>query len=134
MNLPPVSILLLEDDPDLARMVTMSIEKNGGYSVTAIGEGKAGLKAGIVGSFDLCLLNVNLPDLSGFEIAEELQRRGSDMPLMFLTGAHKADVAEWARKQEFRVAYLQHPCSVSGLLQKIEEVLGGKGWLEVDRT
>ena len=81
-------ILLLEDDISLIDGLQYSLKKNGFQLQTAhsLEEGRR-LLFGENGGFDLLLLDVSLPDGTGFSLCEEVRRRGSSIPIIFLTAA-----------------------------------------------
>ena len=79
-------ILLLEDDGSLAEGLCYSLEKEG-YVVEAaecVGEAKGLLARG---RFDLLLLDVTLPDGTGFEVCEMVRAQGNRVPIIFLTAS-----------------------------------------------
>ena len=128
MDAPPTRLLLLEDEELIANVTKRILERNG-YSVTCVLDGVEGLEAATTCEFDLCLLNVILPGLDGFSIAQQLQARKIELPLIFLTGSPKQEVQVRIKSLGLKVAYVEKPPSISGLVGKIEEVLNGKGWL-----
>ncbi len=60
-------ILLVEDEEKLARMVELEL-KYEGYSVEKAFDGRKGLELALSGAFDLVLLDIMLPQLSGMEV------------------------------------------------------------------
>lgn len=78
-------ILLLEDDAALIDGLRYTLEKQGYETEVArsVGEAKKCLKQ----SFDLLLLDVSLPDGTGFEVCESVRKNGSQVPVIFLTAA-----------------------------------------------
>lgn len=78
-------ILLLEDDAALIDGLRYTLEKQGYETEVArsVGEAKKCLKQ----SFDLLLLDVSLPDGTGFEVCESVRKNGSQVPVIFLTVA-----------------------------------------------
>lgn len=76
-------LLLVEDDLDVARAVTLALEDEG-WRVEHIADGSVGLKRATSGEHDLAILDVRLPGLSGFDLCREL-RRSSSIPVLFLT-------------------------------------------------
>ena len=76
-------ILLVEDEEKLARMVEMEL-KYEGYEVEKALDGRRGLELALGGSFDLVLLDIMLPQLSGMEVLRRL-RRESQVPVIMLT-------------------------------------------------
>lgn len=79
-------ILLLEDDVSLLDGLIYSLEKNG-FSLDVartVGEAKSYLSKR---KYDMLLLDVTLPDGTGFDICEHVRKKGSDVPIIFLTAA-----------------------------------------------
>lgn len=81
------TLLLLEDDISLIDGLEYSLQKNGfDIEITrTIKEAKEALGSGKL--YDLLLLDVTLPDGSGFEICEGLRKAGSQIPIIFLTAS-----------------------------------------------
>jgi DNA-binding response OmpR family regulator len=79
-----VNILVVEDEPELASVLVRGLEEER-FQVQVCGEGKAALRWMERSNFDLMLLDVMLPDLSGFEVVEQLRIRNSETPVLMLT-------------------------------------------------
>lgn len=78
-------VLLIEDD----RMTSRSIElmlRAGGFLVEAVTAGEDGVDLAEVYDFDLILLDLNLPDMSGLEVLRTLRRGRNGTPVLMLTG------------------------------------------------
>lgn len=76
-------ILLVEDDGAIAKNLTYLLEGEG-YTVTVVHTQKDAIEALETGSFDLFLLDLSLPDGSGYTICSAAKRQG-DTPVIFLT-------------------------------------------------
>jgi DNA-binding response OmpR family regulator len=77
-------ILIVEDDPAVRDILKIALEREG-MTVEAVGNGEAALKSfRSVGSLDLVILDVMLPDTDGITLCQEL-RRNSDVPIVMLT-------------------------------------------------
>lgn len=76
-------ILIVEDEEKIARFVELELTHEG-YSVSKAADGRSGLELAQSGKFDLLLLDVMLPGLSGTEVLRRL-RKESDMPVILLT-------------------------------------------------
>lgn len=76
-------ILLIEDEVKLARFVELEL-KYEGYDITVIHDGREGLEAFLNGDFDMILLDLMLPGLSGIEICRRI-RKNSSIPIIMLT-------------------------------------------------
>lgn len=77
-------ILIIEDERVLARTLRDML-RGEGYEVDVKGDGKQGFVAATEGAFDLILLDIMLPSMDGFEIAESLRRKGVNTPILMLT-------------------------------------------------
>ena len=76
-------ILLIEDEEKLARMVELELRYEG-YEVEKAFDGRTGLERALSGSFDLVLLDLMLPGLTGEEFITRI-RRGRTMPIIVLS-------------------------------------------------
>jgi two-component system, OmpR family, KDP operon response regulator KdpE len=77
-------ILLVDDDSQLQEAVTMILQSQG-YGVQGALTGKEGLQHAAESQPDLIILDINLPDMDGFDVVREL-RRVSEVPVLMLTG------------------------------------------------
>ena len=77
-------ILIAEDDAVLADGLTRSLRQSG-YSVDCVKDGATADAALTTGQFDLLILDIGLPKLSGFEILKRLRGRNSKLPVLILT-------------------------------------------------
>lgn len=76
-------ILIIDDDTELCELLTKSLEREN-FQALAVHTGEAGLLKAISGEFDLAILDVMLPDASGFEILRRI-RSASSVPVLMLT-------------------------------------------------
>ena len=79
-------ILLLEDDVSLIDGLVYSLERNG-FSLDVVRTVKDAENYLSKHEYDLLLLDVTLPDGTGFEVCEHVRKTGSDVPIIFLTAA-----------------------------------------------
>lgn len=79
-------ILIAEDDSILADGLTRSL-RNNGYAVDAVSDGAAADSALIAQEFDLLILDIGLPKMSGHEVLSRLRARNSRLPVLILTAA-----------------------------------------------
>lgn len=77
-------ILFVEDDETLAFITSDSLKERG-FEVSHYDNGKDALQAFINGSFDICLLDVMVPGIDGFELAEKIRETDKQTPVLFLT-------------------------------------------------
>ena len=77
------SLLFIEDDDQIRLALSMALEDEG-YTVRQAENGVAGLKAFDEGDFDLVLLDLKLPDISGFDVCRALRAK-SIVPIIMVT-------------------------------------------------
>ncbi len=78
------NILLAEDDIDLGTMLKQYLELNK-FQVVWAKDGSEGLERFQNGSFDLCILDVMMPVMDGFSLAEKIIEINPEIPFLFLT-------------------------------------------------
>ncbi|MCM3214415.1 response regulator transcription factor [Niallia taxi] len=77
-------ILVIEDEKKIARIITMELEYEG-YEVHAEHAGEQGLEKVLAGNWDLVLLDVMLPEISGLEILRRMRNASVNVPVILLT-------------------------------------------------
>jgi two-component system alkaline phosphatase synthesis response regulator PhoP len=77
-------ILLVEDEASLA-LTLSDLLTNEGYTVEIAPDGRKGLARASSEPFDLVMLDVMLPGISGFDVCRELRQQGKDVPILMLT-------------------------------------------------
>ena len=113
-------ILLVEDEEKLARMVEMELRYEG-YEVTKAFDGRSGLEEALSGKYDLVLLDIMLPQLSGMEVLRRL-RRESDMPVIMLT-ARDSVIDKVSGLDSGADDYITKPFAIEELLARIRAAL-----------
>jgi two-component system, OmpR family, response regulator len=114
-------ILLCEDDTNLGMVLKNYLELND-YDVTLERDGRLGLAAFQREKFDICLLDVMMPNMDGFKLAEEIRDVDLDIPLFFLSAkTMKEDII-----QGYKLGaddYITKPFDSEVLLLKIKAML-----------
>lgn len=77
-------ILVVEDDRKAARFLQQGLEEEG-YAVDVANDGDEGSRLGHLNPYDLIVLDVQLPDRNGLQLAWELRRDGLQIPILMLT-------------------------------------------------
>ncbi len=113
-------ILLVEDEEKLARMVEMELRYEG-YEVTKAFDGRSGLEQALSGKYDLVLLDIMLPQLSGMEVLRRL-RRESDLPVIMLT-ARDSVIDKVSGLDSGADDYITKPFAIEELLARIRAAL-----------
>ena len=114
-------ILLCEDDTNLGMVLKNYLELND-YEVILERDGRLGLAAFQREKFDICLLDVMMPNMDGFTVAEEIRDINPDVPLFFLSAkTMKDDII-----QGYKLGaddYITKPFDSDVLLLKIKAIL-----------
>lgn len=76
-------ILYVEDDEALGFLTADQLQQT--YDVTLCADGQEALKTFLNQTFDLCILDVMLPKMDGFELATEIRKRNHQIPILFLS-------------------------------------------------
>src|SRR3979409_1867945 len=84
VHMATMDVLLVEDDPRIARVVERALT-DVGHRVEVARDGLEGLTSAERGSHDLVVLDVMLPEMDGFEVARELRRQRMRTPILMLT-------------------------------------------------
>ena len=84
------NILIVEDNRDYAETLRTNLEREG-YAVTVAATGAEGLAAARDGAFDLVLLDLMLPAMSGFTVLQRLRDAGRGVPVLVLTARGTED-------------------------------------------
>ncbi len=113
-------ILLVEDEPNIARFVELELGHEG-YEVVKAADGREGLRLAEEGSFDLVLLDIMLPGLNGLEVLRRL-RRDSAVPVIMLT-ARDAVMDKVSGLDMGADDYITKPFSIEELLARIRSAL-----------
>jgi len=114
-------LLYVEDDESLSFVTKDNLELQG-YEITYCGDGLEAIDIVRKQSFDLCVLDVMLPGVDGFAIAEEIRKTNADVPIIFLT----AKSLKEDKIHGLKIGaddYITKPFSIEELILKIEVFL-----------
>ncbi len=114
-------VLLVEDTPRLAEAVAEILRK-GGYGADVAHTGVDGLDLAFTGAYDVVLLDIMLPDMSGMEVLRELRAKGNSVPVILLT-ARQGVGDRVAGLDAGADDYLPKPFHASELLARIRVVM-----------
>jgi DNA-binding response OmpR family regulator len=123
--MPQVKVLYVEDEPFLAQIVKESLESRG-YEVEHIADGSHALTAFERLKPEICILDVMLPGIDGFEIGKTIRNKNKHIPIIFLTAKTQTDDV----LQGFSSGgndYLKKPFSMEELIVRMENLLSLSG-------
>jgi two-component system, OmpR family, alkaline phosphatase synthesis response regulator PhoP len=117
------SILIIEDDGDIRELIDYSLTKEG-FKTTCVSVGEAAIKITKSKIFDLCLLDLMLPDLDGLEICKTFKKdpQLASMPIIMVTA--KGEESDIVIGLEMGADdYITKPFSPKVLIARIKTVL-----------
>ena len=119
MSAPPRKrILLVEDEPGLVLTLTDRLRSEG-YDVGSAGDGPSGLALATRERWDVILLDVMLPGVSGFDVCRDMRQRGVTTPVVMLTA--RGQVVDKVLGLKLGADdYLTKPFDMMELLARIE--------------
>ena len=83
-------VLLVEDDLAMARSIEMMLNGEG-FNVYATDMGEEGLDLGKIYDYDIIVLDLNLPDMHGYDVLKKLRSAKIDTPILILSGMIESD-------------------------------------------
>lgn len=115
------NILICEDDINLSSIVADYL-RNNDYVVDIAKDGKEGLEKCMNSHYDICLLDIMMPNMNGFDMLQQLRANGRELPVIIISGrASKEDLING-----YKLGcddYITKPVSMDILIWKIEAIL-----------
>ena len=115
------NILVVEDDKNIRTGLLDALESEG-YSPVGASNGKQGLALFAQQKFDLVLLDVMMPEISGYDVCRELRKRGAMIPILFLT-AKGEEIDKVVGLELGADDYITKPFGVRELLARVAAAL-----------
>ncbi|MGG1674508.1 response regulator transcription factor [Neobacillus sp. NRS-1170] len=126
------SILVIEDEEKIARLLELELEYEG-YSVTKVMDGLEAFEAYRTGKWDLVLLDVMLPGLSGIELLRRIRLNDKQTPVLLLTA--KGSVEDKVSGLDYGANdYITKPFQIEEVLARIRAALRIKIVKEVEQN
>ncbi len=114
-------ILIVEDEPDMRTGLKDNLEFEG-YEVNFAEDGESGLKNILEGDYNLVLLDVMLPKMSGFDVCKTVRKKGNNVPIILLT-AKGEEIDKVLGLELGADDYITKPFGLRELLARIKAVL-----------
>jgi two-component system, OmpR family, response regulator len=116
-----LQIMLVEDDESLGFLIKDSLDGLG-WKVHLYNDGEKGLSAFHHNTFDLCILDIMLPNKDGYDLANDIRKYNQHIPIIFLTAKSQTE----DRIRGFQIGaddYVCKPFSIEEFKYRIEAVL-----------
>ena len=114
------NILIIEDEEKISRFVELELSHEG-YGTGKAADGRSGLEEALTGKYDLIILDIMLPELSGIEVLRRL-RRESNVPVILLTA--RDSVTDKVTGLDMGANdYITKPFAIEELLARIRVIL-----------
>ncbi|HSR47059.1 MAG TPA: response regulator [Anaerolineales bacterium] len=124
----PSRILVVDDEPDTVGLLELTL-RTAGFEIQTARSGQEGLRMALDNAYDLLLLDVMMPDLSGFDLMrslQELKGASASTPVVILTARGRPEDRETGERLG-AVGYLVKPASRGQLIDTIAEALHRAG-------
>jgi DNA-binding response OmpR family regulator len=128
----PIKVLYVEDELFLGKIVKETLETRG-FEVIMESDGADVIRTFEDENPDICILDVMLPNKSGFELAEDIRKLNDDVPVIFLTAKTQTEDVV----QGFKIGgndYIRKPFSMEELIVRIENALRVKKEVLIQET
>lgn len=121
-------ILVVEDEKHLAEALAHNLRFEG-YDATVVHDGEQALERLANEDFDLVVLDVMLPGISGFEVCQRLRDMGNRVPILFLT-AKSSDADRLQGLRQGGDDYMTKPFLLEELVLRIKGILRRQEWFK----
>ena len=114
-------VLVVDDEHSIVDAVSTALRYEG-FAVETVMSGRQAIATAQEGTFDLIVLDVMLPDVDGFEIADRLRSDGIDTPILFLTARTGLD----DKAKAFDLGaddYVTKPFSLAEIVMRVRAIL-----------
>jgi len=120
----PETILVVDDDPDIARFVEVNL-RSAGYDVSVASDGEEALERAASLRPDLVLLDVMMPRMSGYEVCQKVRENAAWQGIRIVMLSAKGRDIEVSKGLAVGAdAYVTKPFSTKDLLARVGEMLG----------
>ena len=119
-------ILVVDDEPDNASIFTMGLEDEG-YEVDMFTDSPLALSMVQAGKkYDLLILDIQMPDMNGFDLYEEVKKIDNKVKVCFLTAFGEGYTEEFGRRfpsSSPDINFIRKPIRVNDLVKKVNEMI-----------
>ena len=119
-------ILVVDDEPDNASIFTMGLEDEG-FEVDTFTDSPLALSMVQAGKkYDLLILDIQMPDLNGFDLYEEVKKIDNKVKVCFLTAFGEGYTEEFGRRfpsSSPDINFIRKPIRVNDLVKNVNEMI-----------
>ena len=124
-------ILIVDDEPDIARLFKLGLERQGGFEVDVYNDPMIALSNYKPGIYDLLLLDIKMPKMNGLELYQSIREKdkeedeGGEIKVCFIT-AFEDSYNEFERLfPKLQIdCFIRKPISIDKLVEKVKTKLG----------
>jgi DNA-binding response OmpR family regulator len=119
----PTRILVVDDEIDTLELIDLTL-RTAGFSVDTVDNGRDALKIASKNDFDVIMLDIMMPDMSGFDVLQAMRENLDPVPpFIFLTASKRSSDQETGEDLGAD-SYLVKPVTRGRLLDALKEALG----------
>jgi DNA-binding response OmpR family regulator len=115
-------ILIIDDDRVLRQTLAAALEAEG-YGVAEAGDGREGLNKALKGAFDLIVMDVVMPAMTGLEVCRSLREAGRQVPVIVLSGKKKKEIDKVLGLELGGDDYMTKPFGTDEFIARVHAVL-----------
>ena len=123
---PRVRVLVVEDDPDDARLIFRALRAGHRFEAVHVRNGSEGLEAAAASAFGACVVDYRLPDMSGVEMCRRLRSLGLQAPILLLSSVQSDAVVERALAAGADDFLVKHLSFANHLEEELERLLAAQ--------
>ncbi len=112
-------VLVVDDDDDMREVVSQTLSQEG-YGVQDFGDGATAIETAHRQSFDIAVVNLKMPGISGATVIKQIKQRQPELPVVIITGSPAPEQEELAGMFS-RILY--KPFRIEELRETVEEIL-----------
>jgi len=119
-----MSKILIVDDSALSRRMLRTILEGGGHTVVEAGDGLSGLERFSIENPDLTLLDLTMPEMTGFDVLEKLHKMDPEARIVVVSADIQQSSLEMVKAAGGK-GFINKPLVADDLLQTVDRVLKG---------
>ena len=120
----PVNVLAVDDDPNMHRLIKLYLNREN-FSVTTVSSGRMALHKLDTEEFDLVISDIQMPQMDGIALVEEIRNRNNDVPVIVISAFGTNFQANKALEAGANMV-IEKPFEQEQLITIIEQQMNGK--------